>query len=412
MEERLEQPTALSEFEANHPARARAWAWIALACWALVLLGDWGLRFRRFRWQDQWMPVRAAPSATASPAGAKAAARVRSVPAQPAGILAQMVPVRRIADRYAEELPAHVQHVDEWGYFNPPFPGVDGYRVVFLGDSVLVARGTQTLVQAVATLAGLPMYNHGRAGSGPFLEMIRFLASDRFERFPDVVVWNLSARELGAPLFERQPIGSWFEPNVRAHPLLVPRAYGMRWNALAPAALGKAWPDTSAMAYFARRAWSRIKLAVLQSWADDVVGETDPLQGPMLFYRPNLEVLTQLEQERDAPVVISKVLEAAEGFRRKGAHLVVLLVPEKEQVHVRAFSPERQEALDRAATMMETIERGLEDNGVAAINLLPPFLDATLRGQRLFWRDDTHWNDAGIQLAAEEIWRTLEPLLP
>lgn len=131
-----------------------------------------------------------------------------------------------------------------------------------------------------------------------------------------------------------------------------------------------------------------------------------------MFYRPNLEVLTQLEQERDAPVVISKVLEAAEGFRRKGAHLVVLLVPEKEQVHVRAFSPERQEALDRAATMMETIERGLEDNGVAAINLLPPFLDATLRGQRLFWRDDTHWNDAGIQLAAEEIWRTLEPLLP
>ena len=53
----------------------------------------------------------------------------------------------------------------------------------------------------------------------------------------------------------------------------------------------------------------------------------------------------------------------------------------------------------------------MKDANVPVVNLLPVFAQATAQGQRLYWRDDTHWNDAGIRLAAQELWRKLEPIL-
>ena len=54
---------------------------------------------------------------------------------------------------------------------------------------------------------------------------------------------------------------------------------------------------------------------------------------------------------------------------------------------------------------------GLQAQGIPVVNLMPVFRNATEQRQRLYWQDDTHWNDAGIRLAAEEIWRVIEPLL-
>ena len=61
--------------------------------------------------------------------------------------------------------------------------------------------------------------------------------------------------------------------------------------------------------------------------------------------------------------------------------------------------------------MLGTVEAGLKEAGVPVVNLMPVFQAATARGTRLYWRDYTHWNDAGIRLAAEELWRQVRPLL-
>ena len=61
--------------------------------------------------------------------------------------------------------------------------------------------------------------------------------------------------------------------------------------------------------------------------------------------------------------------------------------------------------------MLAAIAQGLDAAGVPVVNLMPVFQEATARGERLYWRDDTHWNDAGIRLAAEELWRVTGPLL-
>ena len=131
----------------------------------------------------------------------------------------------------------------------------------------------------------------------------------------------------------------------------------------------------------------------------------------MLFYRENLRVLPRLTPTENAPAIVRVVSKVAAGFRARGVTLVVLLVPEKEQIHARALPPSDQRALAHGDDLLAGIQTGLEAAGTPVVNLMPVFQEATANGQRLYWRDDTHWNDAGIRLAAEELWRKVEPLL-
>jgi len=406
---RADHPEVLTDFKAISSHRARRWVVFCIGVWLLLILGDWAVRFRVFRWQDQWMPRREAEVPTALPG---MAAQQQRIQAQQGGGLTQMVPVPWMVDRYAESHPAYTEYRDAWGYANGPLPEGKSYSVVMLGDSFMLSLGTQNLAQVLAQLGGIEVYNHARRGAGPFLEMRRFIASDRFDPPPPVVIWNLTARELGAPLFLRQDVDYWFDQAGTASLGLGGFHAGIRWDLLAPSELRKAWPNTSLVAYFSRRLWAQLKLAVFYGWPSDVLGTEDPQFGPMLFYRENLRVLPLMTERTDAPAVVQTVLKAARRFHERGITLVVLLVPEKEQIHIRALSPEDQQALARGPALLGAIEDGLKKEGVPTVNLMPLFQETTKQGTRLYWRDDTHWNDAGIHIAAEELWRVTEPLLP
>ncbi len=399
----------LGGFEAALPRHVRRWVGWGLVWWLALGTGDWAARFGVFRWQDQWLPVRHAPASGPAPAPA---VHRRVVPAQTGAGLTQMLPVARIADRYAETHPEYVEYRDAQGYYNAPLPEGHRYSVVMVGDSFMLDLGTQNVAQALGDIGGIDVYNHAKPGSGPFLELSRFIISGQLDPPPQVVVWNLTARELGAPLFLRQPVAAWFRHvNVWAAHANAESRSRLRWNLLAPSALRKAWPNTSLTAYLARQAWGQITLGLFHAWPRDVLGAEDPQFGPMLFYRENLRVLPLLVPEENAPGIVQVVSKIAAGFREQGVSLVVLLVPEKEQIHWRALSPADQRALAGGERLLADIEQGLEAAGTPVVNLLPTFREATARGQRLYWRDDTHWNDAGIHLAAEKLWDVVEPLL-
>jgi hypothetical protein len=165
------------------------------------------------------------------------------------------------------------------------------------------------------------------------------------------------------------------------------------------------------MAYAGRRAWARVKLLVFRAWPQDVLGADDPRFGPMLFYRENLRVLPLLTPADNAPGVAQTVRQVCDRFRNRGLMVVVLLVPEKEQIHARALPPTERIAVEHSVDLLAALETDLQAAGVPVVNLLPAFRSATNQGKQLYWRDDTHWNDAGIRLAALELWRTVGPLL-
>lgn len=410
METRLDHPKIRNQFELAPPARVRGWVWLGLGLWLLLAGGDWGARFGIFRWQDEWIVRRRSAASPSSPSGSSF--EVRTVPAQTGAGLTKMVPVPWIAARYSESHPEHVEYWDAQGYQNAPLPAGRSYDVVMVGDSFMLSLGTQHVAQALADLSGHGVFNHAMYGAGPFNEMPKFIGSGRFTPSPKVVVWNLTARELGAPLFLRQPVAAWFRgQDVWATYKEAISRPGIRRDVLVPAILSKVWPNTSLIAYFCRNAWAQIKLVVLRSWPRDVLGAEDPQFGPMLFYRENLRMLPRLMPGENARSIVQVVLEIARRFRERNATLVVLLVPEKEQIHIRALSAADQAALAGGPKLLAEIESGLKAGGTPVVNLMPVFQKATAAGQRLYWRDDTHWNDAGIRLAAEELWRVVEPVL-
>ncbi|MGB4241920.1 MAG: hypothetical protein WBK37_11555 [Kiritimatiellia bacterium] len=407
---RLDYPEVLNDFDAAPRLRVRRWGVFALCVWLLLLTGDWAVRLGVFRWQDQWLPP-AAISHQQSPAPVRTPSSYM-MPDQMGAGLTRMVPVPWIAEPYAEFHPGYLVQRDAYGYVNAPLAAGHGYDAVVLGDSFMLALGTQTIAQVLADLSGLNVYNHARQGAGPFTEMRKFIASDRFEPAPRFVVWNLAARELGAELFQRQPVDYWFKQRQPDSPAQEPARSRILWAYLSPAALHKAWPNTSLISYWGRHVWAQLKLLVFRTWPQDVLGAVDRQYGPMLFYRENLRVLPLLEPERNAPAIVAVATRLAQRFRERGSTLVVVLVPEKEQIHLSALPAADQKALASGPELLAAIQRGLQANGVPVVNLLPVFLDATAQGTRLYWRDDTHWNDAGIRLAAEELWRTMEPLGP
>lgn len=411
MEIRRDHPEVLNEFEAAPAARVRGWTWFCLGLWLALLGGDWAARLGVFRWQDQWLlPRRSQVSST--PAAAPAEFQSRQIPPQTGAGLTKMVPIPWVAARYAEFHPGYEQPRDEFGYFNAPLPPGSRWRIVMLGDSFMVSLGTQNVAQVLASLGNVPVYNHAKPGAGPVMEMQHFIFSDRFKPLPQVAIWNLTARELGGSLFLRQSVDEWFRGiNAWAPYIEKMNRSWINWYWLQPAVLNQTWPNTSVLAYFSRQTWAQAKLLAFGAWPRDVLGAEDPQFGPMLFYRENLRTLPELTPEKDAPAVVQTVAKIAQGLQARGVKLVVLLVPEKEQVHVNALSAADRRALARGPELLGAIATGLEAQGVPVVNLLPVFQQATAAGQRLYWRDDTHWNDAGIRLAAEELWRKVAPLL-
>lgn len=414
MDPRSPHPEIRNEFESAPAVHVRRWVWFGLGFW-LVLGGlDWYARFGVFRWHDQWIErkPKEAPAAATGHAAEQPEFQTREVPARTGSVLSEMVPLPWVAERYKEYHPAYAEYIDAEGYYNGPLSAGRTYDVVMVGDSFMLSLGTQHVAEVLADISGHGVFNHGRRGAGPFMEMPKFIDSTRFHPPPKVVVWNLAGRELGGLFFTRQPVDAWFahvdawaayKQDVVRNPI--------RWRRLVPARLNKAWPNTSLMAYFSRIGWGQIKLAGFRAWPRDVLGAEDPQFGPMLFYRENLRVLPLLTPGGDAPGVVETARKVAQGFEKIGMRLVVLLVPEKEQVFARALPEADRRALAQGPALFAAIEAGLKDAGVPVVNLMPVFQDATAKGQRLYWRDDTHWNDAGIRLAAEELWRVAEPLL-
>jgi hypothetical protein len=108
------------------------------------------------------------------------------------------------------------------------------------------------------------------------------------------------------------------------------------------------------------------------------------------------------------PINLKGILKLQKELEHRHLRLVLLLTPDKYSVYAGLLM--RPPPVP-AVSYLDRVAKALHEAHVPAVNLLPVFqahAAADLpQNLYLYWPDDTHWNARGIQLAAEEVSRSL-----
>ncbi|HMP74725.1 MAG TPA: hypothetical protein PKE12_00370 [Kiritimatiellia bacterium] len=389
--------------------------WLPLALLAVVWLGlgtlDWVMRLHWFQWHRGFIARPAKPHFM----GDRVPLSTQVVSAVSGGDLSRLIGISAVQSQYAHPRPGSYALVsDEFGFLNQP-PTMDrAYPVVLTGDSFLLqGAGMENLPGArVERLLEVPVYTIAYAGRGPAYAMTRALDHPNFrERHPRVLVWCVPERDATAHIFDSAAFDVMsFVYRADAAEHLRARRDGRRilWRNLAPDRLRASLPNTSILAQFMRRAWTHVAYALWGRISADVLIATAPVgDSTLLFYKQNELALRWPPAIRNVAGSVRAARHMNEDyFRPRGIHWVIALIPEKEQVY-REVLPG---ALLPESALLE-LEAGLREANVPVVNLLHSFRAAALSGQLIFWPDDTHWNDAGMEIAARTLADELRPIL-
>ena len=416
-----QHPTAAMVNVFQKEAKAKLVAW--LAGWGLVFgalwAGDWTMRMVHFGWHREVFPPRAkgidkvehsgpltSPVDKGAYGGGEGAASVVEVwGGNRKGGLTDFLPtpgLRRPYEEWHEECP--IRWNSEGYAVQSGSADARETRVVVVGDSFLLTGNGHLFSRDLEEATGVGVMNRGRSAAGPFQELKKYIQNTPRGQWSPVVVWEIAGREAGASLFLRQPYRSWFQDTQNTHSTgksMVVSGKRVHWEALAPTALDRRLPNTSAMAYFSRKIWSWIRLEAFGEWPPDVLANPSGRFGPTLFYGENFKILPQLTIEDQGEGVLSVIEDISKGFRERGTELVVLLVPEKEQVWTEDIPEDLWEGIEASADLLRWLEREGRKRGIRVVNPLETFRQMTRDGIALYWRGDTHWNGIGMRTAAE-----------
>ena len=144
------------------------------------------------------------------------------------------------------------------------------------------------------------------------------------------------------------------------------------------------------------------------SYSGNVVKATLSNGDWMLFYPEELATY-----EQRWPVDISYWTSVAPAFEKIGLTLVVVLVPNKYSVYHMLLADPPPVAVE-PGELLQRAEAQLRAAGIIVVNLTRPLELAAAqdveRHEYLYWRDDTHWNERGVAIAAAEIARRVPGL--
>jgi hypothetical protein len=307
------------------------------------------------------------------------------------GDLAALGNLRQLRQYHDEEF-----HADRLGYRNGYDIDRARYAGIVIGDSFAVAHAepeAETLAGQLTRLAGGRFYNAGsNLAAGPLSP--DFLASfaATFQMRSGVVVYELLERvSRGAPPGP---------PAVGATATVLPPSFRTWWVGVAH----RFSPWTESPLHIATiRALKSLQDDVLEpnSYAGNVARGKLANGDEMLFLPADLD---PYGDPQPAITAWSDFLNRYAGeLQKRDLRLVVLLVPNKYTVYGPLTLGGPREA--EGARLLAGLADRLRASGLPVVDSTPLFVaQAALRLPRheyLYWRDDTHWNAAGIELAAE-----------
>lgn len=388
-------------------ASSRAVAVLVGLVWIAMLALDWWMRFSWYGWQ-----VTLVSRPAAGGGGPGAPMLRREVPERRGGDLTGLLGIPSVAERFGETKPAYTDVTDEFGFRNAPPSKGRSFPIVTAGDSFIASGATMsnTLSASLARISGEDVYNYAFAGRGPMFNVMHLLGDERFrESPPRVLVWGLVEREISGAMFSDMPY------RLRQATALSESVAGssrVNWSALLPAALKKSLPSSSAIAQLSSKAWNRVRYYVFGRISSEVAIARAPIEGkPVLFYTWAVRAMEWPPDVRRPDLIVRGIKELDDYVRGRGIALVVLLIPDKEQVY-KDWLPEYLNPPSHPIpdSVLNAVENGLTQEGIRVVNLLGPYREQAGKDVLLYWQDDTHWNARGIDLAAALIWANIKEL--
>ncbi len=329
------------------------------------------------------------------------------------GDLASMGNLRGLRQYHDEEF-----HVDRLGFRNGYDIDRERYLGIVTGDSFIVGHAepeAETFSGQLTQLAGARFYNAGFSlpPGPPPPDPLASLAQTLKLR-PGLAIYELLERQarIAPPTRVDAPVVA-YPPG---------RAVNAANAANAPNAAGafetRLLPTVHRLSPWVESPLHIETVRFLRWFQDDVFepnGQRDavvrrPLPGgdEMLFIPWDLGPVGDPE-----PLVTGwsdYLTWYAEKVRQHDLQLVVLLVPNKYTVYgpLTTGGPREPEG----ARLLAGLADRLRASGLPVVDVTPLFTAQAASGlprhKYLYWRDDTHWNAAGIRLAAEAVWREIQ----
>lgn len=372
--------------------------------YVVLLAGDWFMRFYWFNWQEVFTSAAPAGAPAAHPE-ARPAFTEKHLPPRRGGDLSGLIGLAAVRARFEQERPAAVITLDPDGYRNIPYAPGQPFDVVVVGDSYM-AEGiplTNLISARLSRQLDRPVLNRAIQGRGPFQSIMRLLQGyEGGGHAPRWMVWGFIEREISGPAFS----GFVYQLEARPDKKTAAAPSGFPWGQLAPSMLRKSLPNSSALAQFSRKSWNLLEYALTGQLPGDVfMFAAAPEEGPpMLGYGEALKSMYWTPEERNLDQAVWAVGYIRDYLARFGIRLLVVPIPDKEQVY-RDRIP-RQAWLNGREPYPSVIPEflaKLRAAGIPGVDLFTPFQEASRQGVELYWRDDTHWRDEAIRLAADRI---------
>lgn len=241
-----------------------------------------------------------------------------------------------------------------------------------------------------------------------------FLERHRYQ-YKDPPAWLKS--EKAGPFRAKILIHLQIERNIRVRPLPGKNLHSIQRAAKAKTLLGRAWKarETESASYWKSALFdnSKIEYVVKNSFLSrrlfDVVamgrlrifGKTSmlvpkvSLSPKMLFYYESVNSFKMSLDDRNIEKIVSRLHTTDKLLReRYDMSYVYVPIPNKYTIY-HDFADE----LSTYNDFLPILSEKLAHRGVICVNLYPEFMRH--RDEMLYWPDDTHWNDKGIELAVK-----------
>jgi hypothetical protein len=292
---------------------------------------------------------------------------------------------------------------DDWGFRNAPNQASQELGAVLFGSSFAAGSGLsddQTLSARLEQILGAPVYNAADSDLGNEHELDRLISRLRFRRRLAIVEH-----------MEGVPRPTW-TPQSSSSQQRMENKLGAAYRPLRLSyAYARGWLRESPLKLVLFKAFKSIQDDVVlpNSFADRVVHDELANGDPILFLPGQVSMPTDPSRVADA---LDFWRQLKRFYRDRTFELVVVLVPSQYRVYGPLLAHPRPALA--GDTYIDDLARGLQGAGITVINLKETMERAARDGLRdhhyVYWRDDTHWNADGVELAAQEIASQLKRL--